>query len=220
MVRVKICGITTVEEATLAERLGANAIGLLVGQVHHSEDFISATTAASICKSLSPFITSVLVTHLTSLEEILDLTTYVPATAIQIHSNLNGQSLREIKNKLSPFRKIIGKVSITDNSAIDRAKEIAPYVDAIVLDSIDTSSNRVGGTGKTHDWEISAKIVQEVHCRVILAGGLNPDNVRDAIIRVRPWAVDAHTGLEFPDGTKDPDKIRKFIEAASARDKH
>ena len=213
MARVKICGITSVAEARLAERLGAHAIGMLVGQVHASPDFIEPAEADRIARSLPPFVSPVLVTHVDAPETLMRLAAAVACPVLQLHSDLEPAVLRELRARLAP-RKIVGKVSVENESALDRAKAIAPFVDAIVLDSRDRAGGRVGGTGTVHDWTISARIVAAVEVPIILAGGLGPENVAEAIRVVRPWGVDVHSGVEASDGRKDEERIRRFIAAA------
>jgi phosphoribosylanthranilate isomerase len=110
-----------------------------------------------------------------------------------------------------PGLKVIRAISVTGSAAVDRARAIH---DALILDTYDPETGRHGATGKTHDWDISRAIVDAVETPVILAGGLNPTNVADAIRHVCPWAVDVHTGVERPDGSTDHDLIRAFVQAA------
>jgi phosphoribosylanthranilate isomerase len=133
---------------------------------------------------------------------------------VQLHGDLGVPALRELRTLLSP-RKIIGKVSVEDETAVARAREIEPFVDAIVLDTRDRATDRVGGTGMVHDWSISARIASAAGVPVILAGGLTPDNVARAISAVKPWGVDVNSGVETSDGRKDEDRMRRFIAAAS-----
>jgi phosphoribosylanthranilate isomerase len=211
--RVKICGITSLAEARLAERFGAHAIGMLVGQVHASGDFIDPAEADRIARSLPPFVSPVLVTHVDEPETLMRLAAGVACPVLQLHSDLEPAALAELRARLAP-RKIVGKVSVEDEGALDRARAIAPFVDAIVLDSRDRTSDRVGGTGQVHDWTISARIVASVDLPIILAGGLKPENVAEAIRVVRPWGVDVHSGVEAGDGRKDEDRMRRFIATA------
>lgn len=213
MTRVKICGITSVAEAKLATECGADAIGLLVGQTHHSSDFIAPELAQQICATLPPFVTSVLVTHLENADEIMALAQAIPCTAIQLHSDLSADVLRRLRVRLSP-RRIIGKVSVEGVACIERAKAISESVDAILVDSVNRATNQVGGTGMVHDWRISASIVRFVPCPVILAGGLNPTNVEQAITTVMPSAVDVNSGVETSDGKKSEPLLRQFAMAA------
>jgi phosphoribosylanthranilate isomerase len=215
MVRVKICGITSPAEAGLAERLGAHAIGLLVGQAHASPDFVEPEVADVIARGVPPFVAAVLVTHVDDPDALVRLASAVPCPVLQLHSDLAGATLRQLRPRLAP-RKIIGKVSVEDATALDRAREIEPFVDAIVLDSRDRATDRVGGTGLVHDWSISARIVAAAAVPVILAGGLTPENVAAAVRAVQPWGVDVHSGVESSDGRKDESRMRRFMAAATA----
>jgi phosphoribosylanthranilate isomerase len=213
MVRVKICGITSTADAQLAERHGAHAIGVLVGRTHASRDFIEPDLANAISQSLPPYMTGVLVTHVEEPEALVRLAGAVSCSVIQLHSDFDAATLRELRTWLSP-RKIIGKVSVEGEAAVERAREIAPLVDAIVLDTRDRATDRVGGTGMVHDWSISARIAAGCKVPIILAGGLTPENVAQAIRAVRPWSVDVNSGVESGDGRKNEDRIRRFIAAA------
>lgn len=215
MMRIKICGITSVAEARLAERCGADAIGLLVGRRHRARDFVRRDVARTIYQRAGPFITPVLVTHLEDPGEILRLVGAVPCPVVQLHSDLSPRLLAALRERLRP-KKVIGKVSVQGREAIDRARRIEPSVDAIVLDSIDPATDRVGGTGRTHDWSLSAEIVAHCKVPVVLAGGLTPENVAEAIHIVKPAAVDVNSGVERPDGHKSETRIRRFVEGVRA----
>ena len=215
MTRVKICGIQTLSDMQIAVRHGADAIGVLVGQVHSSKHFLRAEIAAEICASTPPFVATVLVTHIEDPDAVLALANKVPTVAIQLHSDMPLSVLRALRLELVP-RKIIAKVSVEGQSAIERARELDQQVDAILLDSVNKSTRQVGGTGLTHDWEISAQIVKHVSTPVILAGGLTPENVRGAIRHVQPWAADVNSGVRNSDGSKDPHRIRAFIREAKS----
>jgi phosphoribosylanthranilate isomerase len=210
--RVKFCGLTSVAEAQLVQQHGADAVGVLVGQVHRSADFVEPGLARDIALSVGPFVTPVLVTHLEASDGIRSLADKVPCPVIQLHSDILPSLLGQLRKDLYP-RKIIGKVSVEDETAIDRAIAIAPFVDAILLDSVDRTANKVGGTGLIHDWSISAKIVASINVPVILAGGLNPANVCQAIAQVKPWAVDVNSGVETKDGRKSDQLVSHFIQA-------
>jgi phosphoribosylanthranilate isomerase len=212
MTRVKICGLTSVQEAKLVQNCGADAVGVLVGQMHRSPDFVEPALAREIALAVGPFVTPVLVTHLEAPEDIRRLAEMVPCPVIQLHSDLSPTSLHDLRIDLYP-RKIIGKVSVEDETAIDRAMAIAPFVDALLLDSVDRTGDRVGGTGLTHDWSVSARIVAASQVPVILAGGINVDNVRLAIEQVKPWAIDVNSGVETRDGRKSEDLVRRLIRA-------
>jgi len=214
MPRVKICGITSVTEARLAITNGASAVGVLVGQRHVADDFVDIDGAAEIFESIPPFVTPVLVSHVEDPDAIVHLVEQVRCLAVQLHSDLPATALRSLRQSLRP-RSVVGKVSIGDLGALDRALSIEEEVDAIVLDSIDLAAGKVGGTGKVHDWSISSAITARTRKPIILAGGLTPTNVAEAIAKVRPWAVDVNSGVESPDGKKVGLLIREFVRAAS-----
>ena len=212
MVRVKICGIRSRDEAEIAVAAGADAIGLLVGQVYESPDFISPDTAREIYEATGPFVVPVLVTHLTDPDAIVELAEQVPTWVLQLHSDLSGEALRQLRSRLAP-RKLLGKVSVEGPHSVVRAREIARYVDALLLDSCDRATNRVGGTGLVHDWNLSAQIASQSKVPVILAGGLNSTNVGEASELVRPWGVDVNTGVKGEAGGKSLTLCQQFVSA-------
>jgi phosphoribosylanthranilate isomerase len=212
MVRIKICGIKTLEDVERARRSGVDAIGVLVGRLHASADFVSADTAAALCERAHPFLTTVLVTHLEEDAVILDLARAVPAAVIQLHNDLPPERVRELRSRLRP-RKVIAHVGVVDQTALKRAALLQDAADALVLDSVDRAQGRIGGTGKTHDWSISAEIARTSRLPVILAGGLTPANVAEAIAAVRPSAVDVNSGVKAPGGHKSPELVSRFVAA-------
>jgi phosphoribosylanthranilate isomerase len=199
----------------MAERYGADAIGLLVGRRHKAHDFVKRDRANKICQSVGTFLTPVLVTHLEEPDQILALADAVACPVLQLHSDLSPPLLATLRERLRP-KKVIGKISLQDERALKRARQIESSVDAIVLDSIDPATDRVGGTGITHDWSISAEIAANCRVPVVLAGGLTPENVAKAIQIVRPSAVDVNSGVERSDGRKSEARISRFIEAVRA----
>ncbi len=217
MARVKICGIRSLAEMQIAVQQGADAIGVLIGQLHSSPDFVPENLAAEICANTPPFVTTVLVTHIEDPDAVLALADRIASAAVQLHSDMTSTLLRALRRALAP-RKVIAKISVEGPGAIDRARDLDRQVDAILLDSINRTKDQVGGTGMTHDWGISAQIVKHVSTPVILAGGLTPGNVRDAIRRVQPWAVDVNSGVRNHGGLKDGDLIQAFIHGSKMRD--
>ena len=117
-------------------------------------------------------------------------------------------------NRSSPNLKTIRAVHVTGKEALAKARSLERHVDAVILDTYDPVSKRHGATGKTHDWSLSRQIVEQSRVPIILAGGLTPENIQEAIEAVRPWAVDVHTGVENPDGTRSFEKIREFVRKA------
>ncbi|MEN9561126.1 MAG: hypothetical protein RIQ56_399 [Candidatus Parcubacteria bacterium] len=210
MVRVKICGITNLEDAKAVVALGADALGFLV-DIPEAINSIGSATTAEIVSHLPPFVSSVAVTTETDAKEILRVIKQARTTTIQLQGNVTADTVRAVKVF---FVKVYAAVHVSDESAIEKAKELAEAADAIILDS--SAPGVLGGTGKTHDWNISRKIVEAVSVPVILAGGLNPDNVAEAIEKVRPYAVDVQSGVSNTDGSKDLAKVKRFIEIAKS----
>ncbi|MEX0748959.1 MAG: phosphoribosylanthranilate isomerase [Candidatus Saccharimonadales bacterium] len=213
MVRVKICGNRRLEDALKAVEYGADAIGFLVGQRHSSPDFISEAAAVGIIEQLPPFISTVLVTHLVVPEEIIPLAQKLGVSTIQLHGETNPRQAETIKNQL-PYIKIYKAVHVTGEESVKLARQYSRVVDAVLLDTISVATDQVGGTGRVHDWGISKEIVKQLDIPVILAGGLNPDNVAEAIRQVEPFGVDVNSGTKAADGYKDYDKLRSFIRTA------
>jgi phosphoribosylanthranilate isomerase len=208
---VKICGIRRQEDALLAAELGADAIGLLVGQKHSSPDFISATVARDISRVLPASVEAVLVTHVEDVDELERLLQQSEITTIQLHSEIASRSVERLRGR-HPNLKIFKSVSVISADSVAYPEAFEKLVDGFVLDSVNLATNQIGGTGKTHDWSVSRQIVicyPEVS--IILAGGLNSENVRSAIESVRPFGVDVNSGTKAADGFKDPRKMEAFI---------
>ncbi len=213
--RVQIAGVSTLEDALMAERAGADALGFTVRLPHGVHDGLTEAKARGIIAALPPFITSVAITYVDNAREAADLCRYLGAGALQLHGPFPTQELPLIKAAL-PHLKIIRAVHVTGPEAIAQARALERRVDALILDTYDPATDRGGATGKVHDWAISRQIVERLRVPVILAGGLTPDNVAEAIRLVRPWAVDVHTGVEDADGTRNDDKVRAFVAKAKS----
>lgn len=195
MIRTKLCGITNSEELKIAINSGTDAIGFLVGQRHNAYGFISPKQANILCNLTTPFVSTVIVTHFEEPCDLILLSKQINATTLQIHSDITLDNLIEVRNEII-CKKIICKISIIDESSIERALRLQDYVDAFVLDTIDIKNDKVGGTGTIHDWNISKQIVLDIKKPVILAGGLNPHNIIKAIEIVKPWGVDVNSGIK------------------------
>lgn len=213
--RVKICGIKNIKEAKLAISLGSDAIGLLVGQQHASNDFIDGEQAKKIVNELPPFCSTVLVTHLEENEEIIDLAKYIGVSTIQLHGDSSPESAQYIKKRI-PNIKLIKSLHVINETSIEYGRKYLDVIDAILLDTINKETGQVGGTGKTHDWHLSKQIVLSYNKPVILAGGLNTDNIVEAIQAVRPFGVDVNSGTKGENGYRDSIKMYNFIKLAKA----
>jgi phosphoribosylanthranilate isomerase len=214
MTKVKICGITNLEDARAAVWFGADAVGFLVGQVHYSTSrFLAPAQVAEIVAGLPPFCSAVVVTHLSRPEEIIPVLKVANVTTLQLHGDTTPQEAVEVKKQL-PFLKAYKVVHVFDASTIEEAKRYIGFVDGIILDTAIKTTGQVGGTGQTHDWRVSQEVVRSTTLPVILAGGLNPENIVEAIGVVQPYGVDVNSGVSNPDGTKDLQKLREFIARA------
>lgn len=213
MIHVKICGIRRLGDALAALAYGADELGFLVGQRHHSPDFLDEADATAIVGALPPNVSSALVTHLADPDDIVTLATAIGVTTIQLHGDTSPAQAAVIKHRL-PHIKTYKAIHVVDAQAINTARQYVNAVDAIVLDTVNLAANQVGGTGQTHDWSISRRIVKQLPIPVILAGGLNPDNVNDAIEHVHPFGVDVNSGTKGADGYKDHARLQRFIESA------
>lgn len=209
---IKVCGIQAINEALGCIEAGANTIGMLIGVAEFVEDKVSTETAREIVASIPEGIRTVMVTHLLEADKIAETAEYSGVSALQVHNELPVNDLAVLRKKL-PALEIIKTIHVMDDSAINDAKIYEPYSDMILLDT--KSGVRIGGTGKTHDWNISKKIVRQAEVPVILAGGLNPENIKEAVKKVGPFGIDANSGLEHEDGTKDFKKVRLFAEAGA-----
>lgn len=209
--RVKICGIRNLDEARLAVSSGADALGFLCGLGYRTEDELDLKTAQHMMSNSPPFVSTVLVTHRTDPDWVVRACRQTGCDTVQLHGDFALEQIPELRTMI-PGVRIIKAVSVVDAGAITLATSAAEQADAILLDS--RTATRIGGTGRTHDWTISARIAKAVSKPVILAGGLNPENVVKAIQTVQPFAVDVNTGVEFPDGSKSPRKVGDFIRLA------
>lgn len=207
--RVKICGIKKNEDALMAVEFGADAIGLLINT--KSANSIDENTAKGIVNRIPPFCSSVMVVTLTDTKEIIRLAKIISATTIQLHGEVIPSDIINIKNQL-PYIKIIKTVHVLDSDSIEECRKYFDCADAILLDTKNILSGETGGTGLTHDWKLSREIVQKCPIPVILAGGLNPDNISEAIELVNPYAVDVQSGINKQDGFKDYSKMKDFID--------
>ena len=208
--RVKICCISSDDEARMAIEFGASAIGL-VGKMPGGPGPISDELIRSIAKTVPPPIATFLLTSETSVNRIIEHHHRTNTNTIQIVDSLYTGTYRQLKEAL-PGVKIVQVIHVIDEKSVDEALEISGMVDAILLDSGNPNLKikELGGTGRVHNWKLSRKIREGSKCPVFLAGGLNPENVRQAIDEVQPFAVDVCSGVRT-DGRLDRKKLELFI---------
>jgi phosphoribosylanthranilate isomerase len=207
IVRTKICGITRVEDLKAAVTAGADAVGFVVG-VPSSKRNLSIETAARLARHVPVFASSVLVMVPGALDDLSDAYEKIRPDILQVHGE-SVPNIGEIREAI-PGATLIKGIRSEPGEAL-RAAEEASGFDAVLLDTF--FPGRHGGTGMIHDWRISKEVrINLGPRRLILAGGLNPSNVKEAIRTVRPFAVDVSTGVESSPGFKDHEKIASFIE--------
>lgn len=209
---VKICANKTIEEAKMCLVAGADMIGVLVGQGHNSSDFIDKQTAKEIADYVKGRCCVVLVTHLKTAKDIVELTNYIGNTFIQLHSDIDENEVEKICIAL-PNVKIIRVIHINKSGEILTNITDIKNANFYLLDSINKQEDKIGGTGCVHNWETSKKLVESLNKPVFLAGGLTPDNVQEAISKVHPYGVDVNTGCKL-NGKKNAYKVKLFVHNA------
>jgi phosphoribosylanthranilate isomerase len=210
--RVKICCISSVEEAALAIEYGASALGL-VSHMPSGPGVISDRQIAEIAAKVPPPIGTFLLTSKQNVSDIIAQHHFCRTNCIQICDHLTGGTHRELKDAL-PGISIIQVIHVVGPESVDEACEVAPDVDAILLDSGNQklAIKELGGTGKTHDWTLSRTIRDSIDVPIFLAGGLTPDNVAQAIREVGPFGLDLCSGVRT-NGNLDETKLRRFFAA-------
>lgn len=194
--RIKICGITRLEDALTCEEAGADAIAF--NFVPSSKRFILPVNAARISGQISGFISKIGVFRDVSLEEILQTARQVQLGAVQLHGSETDDFVSRLEQHFPVIRAVSYQVGM-----------VIPPAQTLILDGLEA------GSGQRFDWQ-AVDTSSLKNRRWLLAGGLNPDNVRQAIQQLRPWGVDVSSGVESTAGIKDASKIRAFIAAARA----
>ena len=197
MIKVKICGITNKEDALYAAECGADALGFIFYE--KSPRYIEPDNAKTIIAALPPFVTTVGVFVNKDFNDIRDITLLTGVTVVQLHGDESPSYCNLVEGKL------IKAIRVKNDSSIEGLKKYD--VDTFLLDSFD--KNSFGGSGLTFDWKLAEKAKQ--YGKIILAGGLTPDNVEEAVKKVVPYGVDVNSGVEKKPGIKNKNKVKKFI---------
>lgn len=210
--QIKICCIASVEEASMAVRYGANAVGL-VGRMPSGPGPIPDELIASIAATVPARIDSFLLTCEQSSTQIIEHVKRAGTNTVQIVDELAEGTYDEIREAL-PLLKIVQVIHVTGEDSIAQALGVQEFVDYILLDSGNPKAaiKTLGGTGNTHNWEISRELVKAVRVPVFLAGGLNAGNVAQAIRIVKPYGVDICSGVR-EEGKLHKQKLIDFIAA-------
>lgn len=224
--RIKICGLRSPEDIELAERAGADAVGFITEVPVESPRKLDSETAATLVAKVPGCLDSVMVIMPENAGKALDLIEKVRPDIVQIHSGLPLPELETVRENTDI--PIIKALSVPVDLGASKFRDLAErlleevreleesgYVDSVLLDT--GKAGKTGGTGSVHDWELSRQIAEESLLPLILAGGLKPENVREAVKTVSPYAVDTASGVETG-RQKDALKIRSFIEEVRCAD--
>jgi phosphoribosylanthranilate isomerase len=206
-VQVKICGITRTQDVNTALTEGADAVGFVIGSPSSPRN-LPLEKAKRLMKAVQVFHAGVAVTSTRDPRMVQKICVALQPAFLQLHYYT--PSLIRRLRRLQPASKLILATPISDNSSLTKAKASKRYSDAVLADS--PSYTNGGGTGRVHDWRVSAMVRKAIYPHpLILAGGLTPENVRKAIRAVEPYAVDVSSGVERKVGIKDQRKVREFI---------
>ncbi|MBM2846823.1 MAG: Phosphoribosylanthranilate isomerase [Bacteroidetes bacterium] len=208
--RVKICCISSVEEAQTAVRYGASALGL-VSSMPSGPGVIGEDLIAEIAATIPPGVASFLLTSKQDAQSIIEQQRRTRVNTIQICDSLEREHYQRLRAAL-PGVALVQVIHVRGPESMQEARSVAPYVDGILLDSGNQSLavKELGGTGRTHDWTVSNKIREAVEVPVFLAGGLNAGNVSEALDKVHPYALDLCNGVRT-NGKLDEEKLSAFF---------
>ncbi len=222
MTWIKICGTTNLEDAFAAVDAGADAVGFVFFET--SPRNVTSEVVRDIVRELPEGIEKVGVFVDKPYDFMEDMAAHLGLTGIQLHRDWSGGE----KNLGTPQNANLKKYLVVpancdgslDNTVAAKNPELAKFLDAVFLDS--GNSHQPGGTGRTFDWPANAPLADAIHeagFDLVVAGGLNPHNVRDAIRILKPWGVDIVSGVEASPGKKDPGKVRAFVNAVRQAEK-
>ena len=208
--RVKVCCISSVDEARTAIEAGADAVGL-VSSMPSGPGVISEDLIRAIAATVPPPIATFLLTCHQRVDDIVAQQRRCGTNTVQLCDRLLEGSYAELRVAM-PGVAVVQVIHVNGQESVQEAVILAPHVDALLLDSGNQthSTKELGGTGRTHDWQLSAEIRRAAGVPVFLAGGLRADNVGDAIGQVEPWGVDLCSGVRS-DGRLDHSKLEAFM---------
>lgn len=214
--KVKICCISSIAEAELALSLGADALGF-VGPMPSGPGILDISIIANIVKSIPSGISSFYLTSKTTAQGIFEEYKQVNTTTLQLVDHVNFEELKELRLLLGHVAMIVQVVHVLSRDDIQKAKQVEPFVDAILLDSGNPSlsTKELGGTGRTHDWQISRELIESITKPVYLAGGIRSSNLREAYNQVKPYGIDLCSGVRT-EGKLDKEKLREFFSVVSS----
>ncbi|WP_248896215.1 phosphoribosylanthranilate isomerase [Haloplanus halobius] len=207
MARVKICGVTTEADLQAVVDAGADAVGILTEVDVDTPREVEPDKAADLVAAAPPFLSTVLVSMPDSAARAVGLAGAVAPDAVQLHGDFGADEVRYIRREARA-----DVITAVDADDTDRARAHDGVADAILVDS--TTESGAGGTGETHDWEATRSLADDLETPVVLAGGLTPANVAEAVHTVGPYAVDVSSGVERTGGRKDHEAVETFVRNA------
>ena len=208
--RIKICCISTRQELDTAVMLGVDALGL-VAQMPTGPGIISDDQVRTLARHTPVSVASFLLTSETTTQAIIAHQCRTAASTLQIVDALSEGTYKDLRTAL-PGIGLLQVIHVNGPEAFDKARRVAPHVDGVLLDSgnPNLAVKELGGTGRTHNWDISRRIREALDIPVFLAGGLTPENVQEALDTVHPFGVDVCSGVRT-NGHLDADKLRRFV---------
>lgn len=210
---IQVAGVIDAEEAKMLIDFGVEYLGFPLRLPVNKED-LTEEEAVEVIKGIHPPHKPVLITYLDNADEIIEFCDKLNIKVVQLHGKIEQEELKNLKGKRPDIEVIKSLVVHGDNlEALENTvKTLSQWIDLYITDTFDPKTGASGATGKTHDWNISKRLIELSPKPVIIAGGLNPSNVKQAILATRPAGVDVHTGIEGPDGRKDYSLTKRFIE--------
>jgi phosphoribosylanthranilate isomerase len=213
---IQIAGVKNLEEAEMLISKGVRFVGFPLRLTVNAEDTTEAE-AREIIARIKDKSFPVLISYLAKADEIIEFCNYLNVGIVQLHGEVEVEEFIKLK-RLAPEIKVIKSLVVKKDNIVELEEiisETEQYVDAYITDTYDPETGAEGATGKTHDWNISKRLISLTEKPVVLAGGLNAENVFYAIVEVKPSGVDSHTGVENSAGDKDPEKVEAFANNAN-----
>jgi len=204
--RVKICGHTSSDDLAASVAAGADAVGVIADVDVETPREVTVRHAADLLAAVPPLATGVLVTMPETVGDAVELVGRTSPDAIQVHGTLDPEAVADLRDRVHVD--VIAAIGADDESLVAYAEA----ADAMLVDT--PAADGGGGTGETHDWEATREATVDLDVPVILAGGLDPENVEEAIETVRPFGVDVASGVESSGGVKDHGAVRDFVRNA------
>ncbi len=210
---IQIAGVIDNEEAEMLMKADVDNLGFPLRLPVNKED-LTEDEATEVIKIITPPHNAVLITYLNNAEEIIKFCDKLGVNIVQLHGKISREELANLK-MLRPEIEVFKSLVVAENNYSELENlvhSLSEFIDAFITDTFDPATGAEGATGKTHDWNISRKLVEISPKPVIIAGGLNPSNVKKAIMEIRHAGVDVHTGVENKSGRKNYELVKRFVE--------